>query len=605
MLHAIRTSLSAAIALAIAAPALAQTSQVPTAPAAADATTAPRITGTFERGAQVASGEALVSAADPRASEAGAEMLRAGGSAADAAVATMLALTVVEPQSSGIGGGGFFVYRDDKGEVTTIDGREVAPAAARATRFLGANGRAMGMDVAVPGGLSVGVPGSVALAAEVHRRHGRLPWAQLFAPAIRLARQGYTVSPWLAASLQGMERRWADFPQMRAIWFIDGRPARAGETIRNPALAATLELVARRGPSAFYTGPVARQIVAAVRSAPRNPGDMTEADLAAYRVAPRDALCTTYRAHRICTMGPPSSGGTTVFAMLGMLEGYDLKAMGPTNPMSWHVMREAMRLAYADRDLYVGDPGFVDVPTAGLIDRGYLAGRARLISPFRALERVTPGTPPGAQPRTPMPTNEVPSTSHFVAVDRAGGVASWTNTVEGVFGSQLVAGGMVLNNELTDFSLTPTRADGAPVANRVEPGKRPRSSMTPTIVFAPDGRPLMAVGSAGGPRIIMHVLKSIVGVVDFELPVDQALALPNLYMAGDGDIIENTQLGRTLAPQLAPFGRTIVTAELGSKINAALAAPDGRWTGAADPRSVGAVSIAATGTPRAPAPPRR
>lgn len=571
---------AAALAATLATPLAAQ--QDSTVPAVAVSATPTR----------TASGAALVSSADARASAAGREMLALGGSAADAAMATMLALTVVEPQSSGIGGGGFFVYHDAAtGEVVTIDGREEAPAAARSDRFLGPNGQPMGMRDAVPGGRSVGVPGNIRLAAEVHRRFGRVTWAQLFAPAIRLADEGYEVNSWLAAALAGAQPHWADFPQTRALYYIEGRPARLGETLRNPALASALRDIAANGPDAFYTGATARAIVQAVRTAPRNPGDMTLADLAAYRAAERDPVCFAYRVYRVCGMGPPSSGATTVFGILGMLEGYDLRTMGKDNPMSWHLISEAMRLAYADRDTYVADPDLVEVPVAGLIDEGYLRDRARLISPFRAAERVVAGTPPGAAPRTAATSGEVPSTSHFVAVDRVGNVASMTSTVEGVFGSQIVAAGMVLNNELTDFSLSPTRANGATVANRVEPNKRPRSSMSPTIVYGPDGAPILAVGSAGGPRIIMHVLKTLVGVLDFGLSAEEAIALPNIYMAGDGTIIENTPEGAAMATQLARFGRPTLSSELGSKLNTAQRNADGSWTGAADPRSVGAVAV--------------
>jgi gamma-glutamyltranspeptidase/glutathione hydrolase len=539
----------------------------------------------------------LVSSADIRASEAGREMLAQGGTAADAAMATMIALSVVEPQSSGIGGGGFFVYHDAATNQTiTVDGRERAPAAARGDRFIGADGQPMPMRVAVPGGRSVGVPGNIRLAAEVHRRYGRVAWAQLFAPAIRLAEEGFEVNRWLAAALEQSNGYWDNFPETRAQFSVDGRIARRGDRIRNPQMAAMLREVASRGPDAFYTGATARAIVQATTRATANPGDMTMADLAAYRATPRDPLCFQYRVYRVCGMGPPSSGGTTVFAILGMLEGFDMQAMGPENPMSWHLLSEAMHLAYADRDAYVGDPDFVDVPTAGLIDERYLAERARLISPFVAANSYAPGTPPGAAARTRATGGEVPSTSHFVAVDRAGNVASMTSTVEGIFGSQLVARGMVLNNELTDFSMEPER-HGAPVANRVEPGKRPRSSMSPTIVYGPDGRVVLALGSAGGPRIIMHVVKTLIGVLDFGLPVDQAIALPNLYMAGDGDIIENTELGTRLGTQLARFGRPVLTSGLTSKLNALQWNPDGSgWTGAADPRSLGAVAVEAMAT---------
>ena len=548
--------------------------------------------GTEQR-AQVEAG-GLVSSADIRASEAGREMLAQGGTAADAAMATMIALSVVEPQSSGIGGGGFFVYHDaGSGQTITIDGRERAPAAARPDRFIGADGNPMPMRAAVPGGRSVGVPGNIRLAAEVHRRYGRVSWAQLFAPAIRLADEGFEVNRWLATAIEQSNPHWDSFPETRTQFSLNGRPARRGDRIRNPQMAALLRDVASRGPDAFYTGETARAIVAATTTAAANPGDMTMSDLAAYRATARDPLCFQYRVYRICGMGPPSSGGTTVFAILGMLEGFDLRAMGPENPMSWHLLSEAMHLAYADRDAYVGDPDFVEVPTAGLIDETYLAQRARLISPFSAANNYAPGVPPGAVRRTRAAGGEVSSTSHFVSVDRVGNVASMTSTVEGIFGSQLIARGMVLNNELTDFSMEPER-DGAPVANRVEPGKRPRSSMAPTIVYDADGRVVLALGSAGGPRIIMHVAKTLIGVLDFGLPVDQAIALPNLYMAGDGDIIENTGLGSRLGPQLARFGRPVLTTVLNSKVNALQWNAEGSgWVGAADPRSLGAVVVEA------------
>ncbi len=542
---------------------------------------------------------ALVSSADARASAAGREMLDAGGSATDAALATMIMLTLVEPQSSGIGGGGFFVHHDAAtNRIATIDGRETAPRRARPDRFLGPDGRPRGFREVVPGGLSVGVPGNIRLMAEAHRRWGRLPWARLFEPTIRLAEEGFRVNGFLAATLAATTERWVDFPQTRALYYIDGRPAREGETLRNPEFARLLREIAARGPDAFYTGATARAIVNATANAPRNPGDMTLADLASYRAIEREAVCYNYRRFRVCGMGPPSSGGTTVLAMLGMLEHFDLASMGRDNPMSWHLIREAMHLAYADRDAFIGDPAFVEVPTSGLLNERYLAERARLISPFRAAERYLPGSPPGAPARIAAPASEVPSTSHFVAVDRAGNVVSMTSTVEGHFGSQLVARGMILNNELTDFTHMPVR-DGALVANRVQGGARPRSSMAPTIVYDENGRVVLAVGSAGGPRIIMHVLKTLVGVLDWGMSAEEAIALPNIFMAGDGDILEANDMGRAMQPRLAQFGRPVLTGDLGSKLNAADRDADGNWRGAADPRSLGAIAIQGGGITQA------
>jgi gamma-glutamyltranspeptidase / glutathione hydrolase len=540
-----------------------------------------------------------VSSADARASAAGREMLDAGGSATDAALATMIMLTLVEPQSSGIGGGGFFTHHDaSTGTMSTIDGRETAPRAARPSRFLGADGRPRGMREVVPGGISVGVPGNIRLMAEAHRRWGRLPWARLFEPTIRLAEQGFRVNGFLAATLAATTDRWADFPATRALYYVDGRPAREGEMLRNPEFARMLREIAARGPDAFYRGATARAIIAATTRAARNPGDMTLADLAGYRAVERAPVCYAYRVYRVCGMGPPSSGGTTVLSMLGMLEHFDLPRMGRDNPMSWHLIREAMHLAYADRDAYLGDPAFVDVPVQGILNEQYLANRARLISPFRAAERYTPGVPPGAPARIAAPASEVPSTSHFVAVDQYGNVVSMTSTVEGHFGSQLVARGMILNNELTDFTHMPVR-DGALVANRVQGGARPRSSMSPTIVYDANGRVVLAVGSAGGPRIIMHVLKTLVGVLDWRMSAQDAIALPNLFMAGDGDIMENTPEGQRIAAGLVGYGRPVLTADLGSKLNAADRDAQGNWRGAADPRSLGAVAVVGGGVTQA------
>lgn len=537
-------------------------------------------------GIKVATGKAVVASADPRATAAGQEMLRAGGSAADAAIATMLALSVVEPQSSGIGGGGFFIYSDAaKGVTGTIDGREKAPASATPNLFMGADGKPIPFQNAYPGGKSVGVPGNIRLAALAHKNWGKLRWKALFQPAIRLAEQGYVTNAWTAAAIAMNEKTIAQQPATRALFFRDGKPIGVGVTIRNPALGKLLRDIADTGPDAFYTGQNAQAIVDAVGQSPVNPARMTVADLKAYQATQRDAVCTPYRVYTLCGMGPPSSGATTVFQIMGMLERYDLKAMGKDSPMSWHLVGEAMQLAYADRAKYLGDPDFVDVPVKGLLDKSYIAARANLISPFRALGHYEAGTPPGAKPRTAAPPGEVGGTTHFVAADTAGNVASMTSTIESVFGSQLVANGMVLNNELTDFTFAPEQ-DGAPVANRVEPGKRPLSSMAPTIVYGPHGKPILAVGSAGGKRIIMHVAKTLIGVLDFGLPADQAMALPNLFYDADGLQIENTALGSALAPKISAFGSKTRAIELGSKLTTAQRTGQG-WTGAADPRSQG------------------
>jgi gamma-glutamyltranspeptidase / glutathione hydrolase len=528
----------------------------------------------------------VVSSADPRASEAGREILRAGGSAADAQMAMMLVLTVVEPQSSGIGGGGFFVHHDAKtGAIETIDGRETAPSATLPTRFMGTDGKPLPFGQAFAGGISVGVPGNIALMAKVHAKWGKLPWAKLFDPAIRLSEQGFQVTPLLATRLNQLRKLWADFPEARAIYWQDGRPKAVGETVKNPALAALLRSVAKGGAKAFYSGDNARAIVNATAASARNKAVITARDIASYRAKPRAAVCTTYRVYKLCGMGPPSSGATTVFQILGMLERFDMKAMGKDDPKAWHAIAEAMMLAYADREKYLGDSDFVNVPVAGLLDKGYIAQRSALISLETSLPKYAAGDPPGAQKRTAAISGEVDGTTHFSAVDRQGNVSSMTSTIEGPFGSQLIANGYFLNNELTDFTFAPEK-DGAPVANRPQAGKRPLSSMSPTIVYGPDGKVMLAIGSAGGKRIIMHVTKSLIGALDFGLSAQEAIALPNIYFGGDAVLVESGTSLDAMRDRLSALGRTVVSSDLGSKLNAVERTPTG-WRGAADPRSEG------------------
>ncbi len=528
-----------------------------------------------------------VSAADPRAAEAGQQILRQGGSAADAALAMMLALTVVEPQSSGIGGGGFFVYHDAKrGQPATIDGRETAPAALREDRFLKPDGTPLPFRDAFLGGHSVGVPGNIALAAKAHEKWGRLPWPQLFAPAIRLAEQGYVVTPRLAGVIAQMAPLWTGLDATKAIYFEEGRPKTTGEVIRNPALAKTLRQIARQGPKAFYQGQIAKEIAAAVSNAPQNPAPLTRADLAGYQAKERPPVCVLYRIYKLCGMGPPSSGATTVFQILGMVERFDLKALGKDEPKAWHLIAEAMRLAYADRDKYLGDSDFVGVPVAGLLDKNYIASRSALISETSVLPRYDAGLPPGAPVRTAAVPGEVSGTTHFVAIDRTGNVASMTSTVEGPFGSQLVAAGMILNNELTDFSFALSK-EGAPVANRPQAGKRPLSSMSPTIVYDAAGQPIFVVGAAGGKRIIMQVAKTLIAHLDWGLSAREAIAAPNLWFAGENVIVESGTYLAEKADKLAGFGRPVLANPImPSKANAAERTPQG-WVGAADPRSDG------------------
>lgn len=537
----------------------------------------------------LAMAQAVASSADMRASEAGRQILHQGGTAADAVAAMVAVLTLVEPQSSGIGGGGLLVYHQEGSGISTIDGRETAPAAARADRFLDADGKARPFRDIVPGGLSVGVPGNVRLMEMAHGKWGKLAWAEVLAPAIKLAEDGFTVSPVLHNWLVQFESAWADFPDARAIYYVDGKPAPAGTIIKNRAYAAFLRELAAKGPDHFYRGNNAARITSAVANARRNKAVITASDLASYQARERPAVCTSYRVYKVCGMGPPSSGATTVFGILGMVEGYDLKTMGQENPMSWHLIAEAMQLAYADRDLYLGDNDFVDVPVAGLLDKKYLAERRMLISPFGRLGEYQPGTPPGAKPRSPSGPVQESGTTHFAVVDHQGNVASMTSTVESIFGSQLIANGYFLNNEMTDFDLSPVK-NSLPAANRIEAGKRPLSSMAPTIVYGPDGKVVLAVGSAGGRRIIMHVAKTLIGVLDWGLSAQDAVALPNLFFGKDGVLIEDNDDGRRIAAKMEGFGYSLTPSAIGSKLNVVHRTDKG-WVGAADPRGPGTASV--------------
>lgn len=531
----------------------------------------------------------MVSAADPRAAAAGVEMLHQNGSATDAAIATMLALTVVEPQSSGIGGGGLFVTASPAGDIETIDGRETAPAAAHHQWFY-KNGQVMRFADAVPGGTSVGVPGNVALAAKAHGGHGRLPWARLFAPAIALARDGFAVTPRLHAMLTTGKATAAFTAEGRAIYYgADGNPLPVGTVIKNPALAATLQAIADRGPKAFYAGPNPAAIVARVTTAPRNPAPMTIADIAAYQAKDRPPVCSTYRGFRVCGMGPPSSGGTTVLAALIQLERFDLASLGSSSPVAWHLIAESERLAYADRARYSADADFVPVPVAGMIDRTYLAQRSALIDPARAMPAVAAGTPPGAErlSRADAPYAEEYGTSHIAVVDRSGTAVSYTSTIESAFGSGMMVGGYFLNNELTDFDFQPELA-GRPVANRVEGGKRPRSSMAPTLIFAPDGRLAMVVGAAGGSTIPAQVIRAVIGMIDWQLTPQQALGLPVIFAPGTDTVyVEKGSALEAMIPALMQLGHGDVQSRPMPLKAQAIRITGDQAIGSGDPRSEG------------------
>jgi gamma-glutamyltranspeptidase/glutathione hydrolase len=547
-------------------------------------------TGRYAGGLATATSR-MIAAANPHAVAAGLEILNAGGSAADAAVAVQLVLNLAEPQSSGIGGGAFILHWDAaQRHLATYDGRETAPAAATADRFL-VDGRPRRFDDAVFGGLSVGVPGTLAVLEALHRRHGRLPWRQLFAPAIRLASEGFRVSPRLHLLL-----RWygaeSFAPAARRYFFDSTGSARpAGYLLKSPEFASTLRALAEGGSAAFYAGPIAAAIVKAVREAPNHAGDIAAADLAGYRIKERDPVCTAYRGYRVCGMGPPSSGGIAVAQVLKLIEPYDIgsKPADAMNARALHVIAEAEKLAFADRDTFIGDPDFV-TPPAGLLDARYLEDRRRLIDPTTAMARPSAGTPPltAGQVFGDDETIEAAGTSHFSIVDGYGNVLAMTSTIEAAFGSRLWAAGFLLNNELTDFSFRPVDRAGRPLANAVGPGKRPRSSMAPTIVFDAEGRPWAALGSPGGSRIILYVVKALVALIDWKLDAHSALALMNFGSRGGPFEIEIDH-GKAVwhALKVKPYGHRVSADLLTSGTHAIVLRGPGRLEGGADPRREG------------------
>lgn len=520
----------------------------------------------------------MVAAANPQAVEAGLRVLREGGGAIDAAVAVQTVLGLVEPQSSGLGGGAYMVYYEAKTrEVTAYDGRETAPSAAGPDLFSGASGAPLNMGEAIRSGRSTGAPGVVAMLALAHKDHGKRPWNTLFTDAESLARDGFLVGRRLGAYTQPGGRGTA--PDVTA--YLKG--VKTGERHRNPEYAATVRRIASDGPDAFYNGDIAAKIAAKVAAEP-NPGRLTAADIAAYRPQKSPALCRPYRAYVVCAPGAPS-GGPAVLMALGILENTDVAKHGPADAQGWYLFAESSRLMYADRDKYIGDPAFVSVPMAGLLDAGYLKSRAALIR--EKSEPRTAGTPPGAVARAADATNEVAGTSHFVIVDRWGNVVSTTTTVESPFGSGRMVGGFVLNNQLTDFSLAPRDASGALVANAPGPLKRPRSSMAPVIVLDRQGNFVAALGSPGGNSIPAYNIKTLVGVLDWKLPVDQAVALPNMIARGPGTSAEVSKLPKAVIDGLAARG---IQPRAGGGEDSglhAIVARGSKLEGAADPRREG------------------
>jgi gamma-glutamyltranspeptidase/glutathione hydrolase len=530
----------------------------------------------------------LVAAANPYAAKAALDMLRQGGSSVDAAIAAQMVLTLVEPESSGLGGGAFMLLWDPAtNKITSLDGRETAPASATPGMFLDANGNPRAHFDAIPGGLSVGVPGVLAMLELAHKKFGKLPWATLFGPAIALADKGVPVSEKLARELRAYPKIAAMPDVKRTFTKPDGTLLKEGDVLKNPALAAALRAIAKGGAKAFYTGPIARDIVDKVQHAPVNPGGMTLADLAHYRAKERAPVCARYRGERICSMGPPSSGGIAVLQILGMLQRFPSKDLTPNLLGEIHLFSQASRLAFADRVTYLGDPAFVRAPVHGLLDRSYLSARASLIDPARDMGQAAPGNPPSIHADfAPQKSPELHGTSHLSIVDDAGQVVSMTTTVEFVFGSEMMVDGFFLNNELTDFSFVPMQG-GKPVANAPAPGKRPMSAMAPTIAFDRHGRFAMALGSPGGPAIIPYVAETLVAMIDGRLSPRDAAALPHHVNLNGPLFLENDISLDALAPALAKMGYDVRRGrEEMSGLHIIKRVKNG-YIGAADPRRDG------------------
>ncbi len=539
-------------------------------------------------GRPVAATDWMVVAANPLAVAAGARVLRDGGTAADAMVAVQAVLGLVEPQSSGLGGGAFLVWFDAaSGSLTTLDGRETAPLSARPKLFLDETGQPLEFFDAVVGGLSVGTPGVPRLLEEAHRRWGKSNWRGLFDDAITLADTGFNVSPRMANLVAEDAERLARYPATAAYFLPGGRPLQAGAVLRNPAYANTLRALAAKGATAFYSGRIAENIVDTVREAEGNPGLLDPIDLALYRIVERPPVCVTYRARAVCGMGPPSSGGIAIGQILGMLQGNDLAALGPDSPEAWRLIGDASRLAFADRGRYLADIDFVPVPS-GLLEEDYLRDRAALLDRPTALPEALPGNPAWdhAWLQGDDVSIELPSTSQISIVDRFGNALSMTTTIENAFGSRLMTpDGFLLNNQLTDFSFATHDDAGHPIANRVEPGKRPRSSMSPTIVLR-NGKPELVIGSPGGSSIIGYVAQAIIARIDWGMDVQQAVAMPHvLNRFGRFDIEAGTSAEALSAPLVA-LGFEVEVSTQTSGLHAIAIGGEG-LTGGADPRREG------------------
>ena len=536
----------------------------------------------------VEASEYMIAAAHPAAAQAGAQILDAGGSAVDAAIAAQMVLNLVEPQSSGIGGGGFMLHWDEpKRRLDSYDGRETAPRAIKQDVFLNPDGSPKPFMDAVIGGASVGVPGLLRMLELAHQRHGVLPWADLFAPAIELAEKGFPVSPRLHQLLKG-GTGLRQMPETRRYFYQgDGTPKAVGTVLRNPAFAEVLKAIAEGGADAFYDGPIARDIVAAVRGAPRNPGSLTRRDMALYEAKVRPNLCGRYRDRLVCGMGPPSSGGATVIQALGILDRHAVDRHLPGSSSAIALIGEASALAFADRNRYIGDTDFVSVPLSAMLSPGYLRQRAALVDLSSGpKERKEPGNPGGKHAFADDAALELPSTTHLSVVDKNGNAVSMTTSIETGFGSRVMVRGFLLNNQLTDFSWIAER-DGKLVANRIEGGKRPRSSMAPTLVFDGDRDLEMVVGSPGGSRIIGYVLQSIVNAVDWKMGPQEAVSQPHYVNRNGAMELEAESDVTKAATLLKEQGFDVRERPMTSGLHM-IVIGDGPLRGGADPRREGA-----------------
>ncbi len=538
---------------------------------------------------QVTASSFMAVSAHPHATDAGYRILEHGGSALDAAVAMQAMLTLVEPQSSGIGGGAFLLYWDNQAkQLHAYDGRETAPASADENLFIKPDGQPMSWWGALVGGRSVGTPGVLRMMEQAHQTHGKLPWSKLFGDAIARSEEGFTVGPRLHQLIKsGINPGLDRYPAARAYFYTEqGEPLPVGTTLKNPALAQSLQNIADKGADYFYQGPLADKIITAVAAATDNPGKLALNDLKTYQAKVREPLCRPYISYKLCGFPPPTSGGVTVLQILKLLEKQPMDKLNPRGPEFNHLFTQASRLAYADRARYLADADFVEVPVKGLLDEGYLQQRRALINSKQDSGSAKAGTPSEALSRSDDQSPELPSTTHFVVVDKWGNAASITSSIEMAFGSTLMAGGFLLNNQLTDFSFSAEK-DGEPIANRVQPGKRPRSSMSPFMVFDKNDQLIAAIGSPGGSRIINYVAQSMLVMLNHPLPLQEVVNLPHVSNRNGVTELEEDTAATTLAPQLEAMGHKIKIRDLNSGLHGVRRTDDGRWESAVDNRREG------------------